>query len=156
MFSLWHRVSRLLWIFVLKSLMGSSSCSHLDMQPVLLQALSLWLHCMVTSWQTWCSWLVACREHKPPLSLRETSPGRKTGCARRHAAWRPLRRRKLAVCMRLKAGAGFLTSCTQEAAWQMSDFPSGSLLCASQKGTGAVVKYYSLTFRLLADRTGAK
>lgn len=58
--------------------------------------------------------------------------------------------------MRLKAGADFLTSCMQEAAWQMSDFPSGSLLRASQKGMGVVVKYYSLTFYLLGDRTGAK
>lgn len=47
-------------------------------------------------------------------------------------------------------GVDFFTSCTQEAAWQVSDFPSGSL-CASQKGTGAVVKYYSLTFYLLTD-----
>lgn len=54
-------------------------------------------------------------------------------------------------CLHEADGADFFTSCTQEAAWQVSDFPSGSLLCASQKGTGAVVKYYSLTFYLCTD-----
>lgn len=64
--------------------------------------------------------------------------------------------RKLSVYMRLEAGGDFSTTCTQETACQMSDFPSGGLPGASQKGTGVVVKYYSLTFYLLRDQTGAK
>lgn len=53
--------------------------------------------------------------------------------------------------MSLEAGADLSTWCTQEAAWPVSDFPLGSLPCASQKGMGVVVKYYSLTCYLITD-----
>lgn len=134
------------------SLIGSSSCSPLDMQPVLLKAPPKPLATLHGD-QLADLMIVAGGMHRAlarAVPEGNTSPRRKWAVPESTLRDKPLQRRKLAIYTRLKAGADFFTSCTQEAAWQMSDFPSGSLLCASQKGTRVVVKYYSNL--LLAQR----
>lgn len=152
-FSLQYCVSRLLLIFFLSLLgggWGHTSCFYVDVLPMILNAPNLWWYWIVTISQVWWSWLVACSCHP----WGKLIPQKEMGWA--VPATMLLHGRKLSVYMRLEAGGDFSTTCAQETACQMSDFPSGGLPGASQKGTGVVVKYYSLTFYLLRDQTGAK